>query len=305
MTGTQLLSDRRLKVLRALRDGAILAGWLLLGYVLLLAIQKAGRSGFDAFAYWSVDRPDVYAIPHGGEAAFLYSPPVALVADLFDMLPWPAFLVLWTTILVGCVIWIGRSPIWIAAAFAFPAVILELDFGNIHILMALAIVLGFAHPWTWSFILLTKPTAGVGLLWFAARREWRALGIALGVTAILALVSWLIAPGLWADYIARLLDTPPDAARPMVLVPLPLWLRMVLAAALVVWGARTDRRWTVPIAVMVALPVAWFIGAAVLLAIIPELRGKVGPRFQGDPRADTAAATVQPQAVVHVTQATR
>jgi hypothetical protein len=72
-----------------------------------------------------------------------------------------------------------------------------------------------------------------------------------------------------------------------------------------VWGARTDRRWTVPIAVMVALPVAWFIGAAVLLALIPELRGKVGPRFQGDPRADTAAATVQPQAVVHVTQATR
>ena len=52
--------------------------------------------------------------------------------------------------------------------------------------MALAIVWGFRHPWTWSFVLLTKVTPAVGLLWFVVRREWRNLGIALGASAVLA-----------------------------------------------------------------------------------------------------------------------
>ena len=43
-----------------------------------------------------------------------------------------------------------------------------------------AIVLGFRWPFTWAFVLLTKVTPGVGLLWFAVRREWRSLAIALG-----------------------------------------------------------------------------------------------------------------------------
>ena len=36
---------------------------------------------------------------------------------------------------------------------------------------------------SWAFVLLTKVTPGIGLLWFAIRRRWRDLAIALGVTA--------------------------------------------------------------------------------------------------------------------------
>ena len=76
-------------------------------------------------------------------------------------------------------IWLGwRSALLV---LAFPPVALELYHGNIHLLMAAAIVLGFRYPIGWSFLLLTKVTPGVGLVWFAVRREWRPLIIALGV----------------------------------------------------------------------------------------------------------------------------
>ncbi len=50
-------------------------------------------------------------------------------------------------------------------------------------------MIGFRYPAAWSLILLTKITPGIGLLWFAVRREWRALAIALGATAAIASVS--------------------------------------------------------------------------------------------------------------------
>ena len=52
-------------------------------------------------------------------------------------------------------------------------------------------------------------------------------------------------------------------------VPVPLLIRLPIAVAVVVWGARTDRRWTVPIASMLALPALWYGGLSMLLAVIP------------------------------------
>ena len=71
---------------------------------------------------------------------------------------------------------------------------MELAGGNIHLLLAAAIVLGFRWPWTWSLVLLTKITPGIGLLWFVVRREWRNLTIALGGTAAIVAVSFVL-PG--------------------------------------------------------------------------------------------------------------
>ncbi len=52
-------------------------------------------------------------------------------------------------------------------------------------------------------------------------------------------------------------------------LPIPLWLRLPIAIAVVVWGARTDRRWAVPVAAMLALPALWYGGLTILLAVIP------------------------------------
>ena len=49
----------------------------------------------------------------------------------------------------------------------------ELAGGNISLLLAVAIVVGFRWPAAWAFVLLTKVTPGIGLLWFVVRREWR------------------------------------------------------------------------------------------------------------------------------------
>ena len=50
-------------------------------------------------------------------------------------------------------------------------------------------------------------------------------------------------------------------------VPIPFIVRLPFAIAIVVWGARTDRRWTVPVAGMVALPALWYGGLSMLLAV--------------------------------------
>ena len=105
-------------------------------------------------------------------------------------LPWEAFLAAWTVILLLAVRYLVGPRLW-AVAIAFAA--FELLGGNIHLLLAVAIVAGFRWPAAWAFVLLTKVTPGVGLLWFAVRREWRSLGIALGATAVVAVASWAIA----------------------------------------------------------------------------------------------------------------
>ncbi len=112
----------------------------------------------------------------------------------------------------------------------FPPAILELINGNIHLLLAAAIALGFRYPWTWSFVLLTKITPGIGLVWFGVRREWRQLGIALGATAAIAAVSFAIAPWMWQEWIDLLVAEAGKPAAPKA-IPIPLTLRLPIALA--------------------------------------------------------------------------
>jgi hypothetical protein len=49
----------------------------------------------------------------------------------------------------------------------------------------------------------------------------------------------------------------------------PLLPRLVGAGALLVIAAPTDRRWLVPFAVVLALPVIWLNSLAVLAAVVP------------------------------------
>src|SRR4029078_312592 len=110
-----------------------------------------------------------------------------------------------------------------------------------------AIVIGFRWPAAWALVLLTKITPGIGLLWFAVRREWRHLAIALFATAAIAAVAVVVRPQEWRDWVDVVIGNAGKGGT-WASVPVPLWIRLPLAAALVVWGARTDRAWTVPIA---------------------------------------------------------
>lgn len=252
----------------ALRDGAVIAGLLFMAYLFVIVAPVAGTVGFDAFAYWSVDPNDPYVVGVGGLGAFNYTPPIARLFAPFGALPWLSFLWLWLAVLIAQVVWLGghgRRVIWI---LALPPVALELYHANVNLLIAAAIILGFRYPWTWAFILLTKVTPGLGLLWFAVRREWRPLGIALGATFAIVAISVVIDARLWVEWWQFVTSTPEGGSVTQFQIAIPLALRLPMAAAVVVWGAFTDRRWTVPLGATLALPVLWASGFSICAAMI-------------------------------------
>jgi hypothetical protein len=73
-------------------------------------------------------------------------------------------------------------------------------------------------------------------------------------------------------------------------VPIPFLVRLPFAVVLVVWGARTDRRWTVPVAGMLALPALWYGGLTMLLAIV-ALREPTQPGQPIDPGQERSPGT--------------
>lgn len=226
----------------------------------------------DTFAYWSAGFPPAYQAPVGSATAFPYSPAAAAVLAPFDALPWPVFEGLWI-VAAGAALAIMVGP-WSGLVILVPFVAMDVAAGNIHILLALAIVAGFRWPAAWSAVLLTKVLPGVGLLWFALRREWRHLATALAATGLLILATIAIGgTDPWAAWLRFLVDTPDDGGgHSGTAILVPLALRLPLAVAVVSWGALTNRRWTVPVAATLALPVLWFNGLAILVAAIPLAR---------------------------------
>jgi hypothetical protein len=258
--------------MRAIRHALMIVGLVSLPYVVLVN-QSKSMFGFDAYAYWAIDLSDLYGRSVGNTSAlgaFRYTPVFGQAFAPAHALPWELFLGLWCVAMVAALAWFGgRSTLLL---LAFPPIPLELYHGNIHLFMAVAIVVGFRFPIAWAFLLLSKVTPGVGVLWFLFRREWRNLAIAVGGTAAIAAVSFAVAPNLWSEYVQTMVDNLGyDPGHPYP-VPIPLPIRTAAAAALVWWGARTDRRWVVPVAAVLALPIIWFHGLAVLVAMIPLWR---------------------------------
>lgn len=248
-----------------------------LGAVVLLwaVVSSLGSErgfGFDARAYWGYPRAEVYSAGptlSAGYGFYRYSPVFVPLMTLWTAIPWPVFVTAWFAAGVALYVWMVGP--WSLALLAVPVFAVELFIGNIHLLLALAVVLGFRWPAAWSFVLLTKVTPGIGLLWFVVRREWRSLGVALGVTAAIAVVSLVLTPDLWAEWLRSLTQTSEPGSGNTVAIPLPY--RVAAAAILVVWGARTDRRWTVVVAATISIPVLWLNGLAMLAGVVALRRG--------------------------------
>jgi len=266
---------------RAVRDGLIVAGLLFAGYLFAVVAPVAGTVGFDAFAYWHVNLDHPYELAAGSFGAFPYTPVIARLFAPASLLSWPAFWWLWTAALLATALWLGGRRWWVAV-LAFPPVALELYHGNVHLLLAAAIALGFRYPVTWSVVLLTKVTPGVGLLWFAVRREWRSLALALGATAAVVAVSLVVDGRLWSEWLSGAILPVAGESVGQPHIDIPLWIRLPVAAIIVAWGALTDRKWTVPLAAAVALPVLWLAGFSILAAI-PAL-DRPGVLARPDPR---------------------
>jgi hypothetical protein len=243
--------------------------------------------GVDAAAYHGVDLVHPYAAGVVGDvSAYLYSPAFALVLSPFSALPFPAFYWLWALASFLVLGWLVRPWPWALGIFFFP-ITAELMTGQVHLFIAAAIVLGFRRPGLWALPILTKITPGIGLLWFAVRKEWRALAEAIGVTLAIVAVSFALYPTAWFDWFAFLRAN--SGSSEGLLIP-----RIAIGAGLIAYGALTDRRWLVPVAVWFTLPHIWASSWVILLAVI-----RLHPDTDPDARAARRGADDLPPVAGH------
>lgn len=259
----------------ALAIAGVVASAVLLGVMVVAAepFQPDGYGpGQDARAYWaaSLERPYVPGSV-GHESAYLYSPAFLQLVAPLQLLPWPVFVALWTAALLLVLRWLS-GPVLLAPLIALT--LPELWGGNITILLAAAIVVGFRWPQAWALAFLTKVTPGVGVLWFVIRREWRSLAIALAATAVVAIASAVIASQPWRDWTA-LLTSSVEASTVPGSLPIPLLVRLPFAVLVIAVAALRDQRWLLPIGVLLAFPVLWWGSFSILVASVALRRDEI------------------------------
>lgn len=241
--------------------GAIAIGLVLLG---VLPYGKPGPFGpmGDASAYWIGARA---ANPYDwqvGFAEYRYSPAFLWLIAPISWLPWEVFAAVWLGLHLAIIAWF-RAP-WL---LAFPPVADDIIRGNIGLFVAAMIVLALRYPGMWAFGLLTKGTPGIGVLWHVVRREWIAVGLALGVTGAIMALGFIFQPELWRAWLGTLGG---GGINEFNAVYFSLPLRLPVAAVILV-AARHRPLW-LPVAVAVAMPTLYLSSLAVLAAWVPLYR---------------------------------
>jgi hypothetical protein len=286
-TGVRVVMDRLVELGRRLmrprtsrgrlaRDAARLAGFAIVLFVWWLLTFNDYQH--DARAYWALELDGLYSRGQvGGVDAYLYSPAFAQLFLPLTWLPWIAFAGLWAALNLAALTWMA-GPVIAGLLLVIPGspVIDEVGTGNIHLLIAAAIVLAFRWPAAWAFPLLTKVAPGIGVLWFAGARRWRHLAIAVGGTVAIVAVSFVLAPALWFEWIDVLTG---NVDRPIpteiAIIPGSLAVRTGVAAVVALIGGWRGWRWASPIAATLALPVPWSSGLSVLIAVIALARQRL------------------------------
>ncbi|MGH2467412.1 MAG: glycosyltransferase 87 family protein [Candidatus Limnocylindrales bacterium] len=249
----------------------------------LLVFGKA-VVGYDARVYWAAWQHGLY--PSGaalvGGAAYLYSPAFAQASLPLTWLPLWAFRALDSTACALAFVWLLWPLPWRLKVPLLAACAPAIAMGNVQVFLLAVAVAGLRYPALWAFKLLTKVSPGVGVLWFAGKRDWHGLAIALGTTCLVALGSFAVAPDLWARWIEVLETNAAVHGSDMFLAGyLPatsIVLRTAFAALLVLWGGWRGKPWTVVAAVILAQPDA---GIDVLILLAAGLP----PTIIGEPMA--------------------
>lgn len=233
--------------------------------VFWVTLTVAGGMPVDARAFYELDLGNLYV---DDEYAYLWSPAFAHLTAPFRALPFDAFVAL-VRLLEGAAL-VAMAPLGAWLFVWLTPVAAEINAGNINLLLIGCVVLSLRWPAAWLLPLITKPTMGIGLLWYVARGEWRNLAIAVGVTGAICVASFALAPQLWFEWVAFLRASVSDV--PGWPFPVPVWPRLPIAAVLVVVGARTDRPWLLGLAAIIAMPRLYFLSIAMFVGLLPLLR---------------------------------
>jgi hypothetical protein len=264
---------------------------LVAGFSLAFPVGEAlsGTFGFDAHAYYAAwTHGSLYSVPPEKLGAYLYSPAFAQAIRPLTFIPWPVFCALWLTAIFTAYLWL-LAPLPLRWRVPLLVIVLSFDSaGNVWALLALVVVFGFRRPALWAFAALTKVTPCLGPVWFAARKEWRNLAIALATTLAVVALSAAAAPHLWTEWFHFLRTTHPATgiAAPSTLLPISILLavRLPIALWLTIYAARRDLTWLLPVAMVFAVPL--LAGQALfMLAAVPRLWSATKPRKQLLPAA--------------------
>lgn len=282
---------RQLIAISALLLVAVLWAWYVENY------HWPMLNGVDNYAYWSAWQDGSLYAPGArlAQATYIYSPAFAQLLYPFTLLPWDYFRMLWIA-----ASWVAMAYLlWpLTGALRWAAIILACYFclgANADWVVALCLGLGLRYPATWAGLLLTKVTPGIGVVWFAVRREWRNLAIALGTTAGIVLVSAAITPQLWFDWLDALMRSLPYSAHGSFFgleVPSLLW-RLPAALVLVIVGAVRGWPWVLPASALIAQADIWGV-TVVFFASLPRLYESVGDRSQSGSRSSNPADRIAP-----------
>lgn len=252
--------------------------------LLALSCYMAPRTLFDAatryqqdavISYWTFRiGPDLYSKPAFAYAAHEYPPIFAQLVAPVIALPWEAFVLLWLVLQLGILLWLV-GPRWLGLVLMLSPIQEAIWSGNLTFIYAGVAVLALRYPAAWVIPLVTKVTPGVGIIWYAVRREWRHLAIVVGLTGALVAISLVTVPDTWAAWFDWVRANG-SAVGPQGLVnavPLPLWLRLAGCAAIVTWGALRNQPWVLIVPLWLAQPTAWWTDLVMLATpLTPWLR---------------------------------
>ena len=247
--------------------------------LLVVALARWGAPS-DEHAYWLAARrlidgqalydPTVSIVT---PFAYLYPPPLAqALVPIAAVVPSWLFSAGWTVLMALALFWLAdRDVLRALALVAFPPVAVEFWFRNVHLLLAVLVVLGLRHASGWFAAgAAIKVSPGLGLPYLAVRGRWReaAIGVAVGL-AMLG-VSVALSPDAWRAYLDFVLSTDPLQQSAFIAVPLPV--RAAAGLLLAIVAGRLPRHVGDPllvVAVTMALPSLWFTGLSLLVAIVP------------------------------------
>jgi hypothetical protein len=253
----------------------------------LLLIVAAYRWGTpsDEFAYWLgaqrlaagqplYDPSATLITPY----AYLYPPMLAQVlSPLTHVLPDPVYVAGWTVLLLIALLYLGNwSPLRALALVAWIPVALDLWVRNVHLLIAVLIVMGLrGRPWAFAMGAAIKVAPALGVIYFIAARRWRDALVAAGAGLFILAVSVALAPRVWLDFTALAGQAGAGSAG---ILPFPYWVRGGAGIVLAMVAGRLRPRLGEPllvVAITIANPSMFATAFAILIAIVPLLRWPV------------------------------
>lgn len=287
--------------LRAVNHGIWVLGLIVAGLSVLWV--ASGATGLDSHAYYAAWHHHLYSAAPEQRDAYLYSPVFAELLWPATLLSWPLFCAFWAAIVLGIYTWLlkplplkWRIPLLLACTNDIVA-------GNVWSIFALVYVFGFTYPATWAFPLLTKVTPGVGVVWFLTRREWRKLLVLVAVVLLAAGTSMAFGLDLWRDWIRLLLHpeayrAPGGSFHPIFYPRTPILLaaEIPIAIGILVYAAKSEKRWLVPVAMVFASPM-FTSNALLVLAAIPRLRQQSKTSTVAAPSPSPSTVTSRPAIV--------